>query len=273
MGLFVGLLVGISAVDQYLLTEHDPMEPEGLIWRVQTSFSRIEDLEVVLEVVEGGNEDHPIRMLVRFLNTPDSALSLRYLSPESLRDELFTIERDLLSHYLPEEDVVIVRRWIGFPLSDLGTSIFKLLGLEKQWRSGQLDLRVIRDTSGFGSDLFPTSILISETISGCFCQQAFSICTGPSDDSISLPGFAGSSGALPTGSIQGGYILEVTDTRTDQLSRMIWVDREDYMVRKVVFFSEGKRTTSIRVERMTTDQGLTVEEVLLLPHGVEVIRG
>lgn len=92
IGLFVGLIVTIAAVDQYLLSEHDPMEPDGLIWRVRTTFSRIKDLEAVLEVIESGDEDRTVRMLVRLLRGPEPALSVRYLSPDIVRDELFTVD-------------------------------------------------------------------------------------------------------------------------------------------------------------------------------------
>lgn len=273
IGLFVSLIVTIAAVDQYLLSEHDPMEPDGLIWRVRTTFSRIKDLEAVLEVIESGDEDRTVRMLVRLLRGPEPALSVRYLSPDIVRDELFTVDRDLLSHYLPQENLVVIKRWIGLPLADVGVASFNLTQLEKEWKAGMVRLRVVRDISGFGADLFPSPILLKETLSGYPRSEPFSIWLGTQKETPSLPGFAGFEGTLSGGSIQGGYILEVTDARSGELSRMIWIDRESFMVKKIVFFAEGRRTTSIRVQRITLDQGLTAEEILALPHGVEVIRG
>ncbi len=273
IGLFVSLIVTIAAVDQYLLSEHDPMEPDGLIWRVRTAFSRIKDLEAVLEVIESGDEDRTVRMLVRLLRGPEPALSVRYLSPDIVRDELFTVDRDLLSHYLPQENLVVIKRWIGLPLADVGVASFNLTQLEKEWKAGMVRLRVVRDISGFGADLFPSPILLEETLSGYPRSEPFSIWLGTQKEPPSLPGFAGFKGPLSGGSIQGGYILEVTDARSGELSRMIWIDRESFMVKKIVFFAEGRRTTSIRVQRITLDQGLTAEEILALPHGVEVIRG
>jgi outer membrane lipoprotein-sorting protein len=72
--------------------------------------------------------------------------------------------------------------------------------------------------------------------------------------------------------IQGNYVLEVRDSETDELLRMVWVDRENFMVRKVVFFSDEQRARSIRVERITLNQGLTAEEILALPRGAETVR-
>ncbi len=74
-------------------------------------------------------------------------------------------------------------------------------------------------------------------------------------------------------SIQGGFILEASDARTGELVRMVWIDPETFLVRKVVTFADGKRKTSIEVERLNLNQGLTPEEILALPRGVEVIHG
>jgi len=273
IGVFVGLMVVVATVDQYLLNEHDPREPEGLLWRSKTAFSRIKDLEVVLEVVDTEAEDRIFRMLVRLLNGPDSVMSVRYLDPVAMRDELFTVNRDLLSHYLPQENLIVIKRWIGLPLAAVGLASLNLSQVEKDWRAGKVRLRVIQDISGFSADLFQTSIVPSETISGCLLYPLFSICLDTQEEDQFLSGFAGFEEGSLGGSIQGGYILEVTHARAERLLHMIWIDRESYLVRKIVFFANGKRATSLRVERITLDQGLTAEEILALPRGVEIIRG
>ncbi len=273
IGVFVGLMVAVATVDQYLLNEHDPREPEGLLWRSKTAFSRIKDLEVVLEVVDTKAEDRIFRMLVRLLNGPDPMMSIRYLDPVAMRDELFTVNRDLLSHYLPQENLIVIKRWIGLPLAAVGLASLNLSQVEKDWRAGKVRLRVIQDISGFSADLFQTSIVPSETISGRLLHPLFSICLNTQEEDQSLRGFAGFEEGSLGGSIQGGYILEVTHARSGELLRMIWIDRESYLVRKIVFFANGKRATSLRVERITLDQGLTAEEILALPRGVEIIRG
>ncbi len=273
IGVFVGLMVVVATVDQYLLNEHDPREPEGLLWRSKTAFSRIKDLEVVLEVVDTAAEDRIFRMLVRLLNRPDPVMSVRYLDPVGMRDELFSVNRDLLSHYLPQENLIVIKRWIGLPLAAVGLASFNLSQVEKDWRAGKVRLRVIQDISGFSADLFQTSIVPAETISGCLLYPLFSICSDTQEVDQFLPGFAGFEGGSLGGPIQGGYILEVTHAGSGELLRMIWIDRESYLVRKIVFFANGKRATSLRVERITLDQGLTAEEILALPRGVEIIRG
>jgi len=272
IGLFLGLMVVVTTVDQYLLNEHDPREPGGLLWRSRTAFSRIEDLEVVLAISENQPEDRVIRMLVRLLNGPDPVMSVRYLDPATMRDELFTIDRDLLSHYLPQENLVVIKRWMGLPLTAVGLASLDISQLERDWRAGRVNLRVIQDISGFSTDLFPTAIVLSETISGCQQYPPVSICSDTEEERFPS-GFAGFGEGSLRASIQGGYILEVTHAQSGELLRMIWIDRESYLVRNVVFFANGKRTASLRVERVTLDQGLTEEAILALPRGVEIIRG
>ena len=288
IGLFVSLIVATAALNQYFLDEHDPMEPDGLIWRVTTAISRIKDLEAVLEINESGGEDRTIRLLLRFLKEPKEIMSIRYLDPVAVRGELFTIEGDLLSHYLPEENILVVKRWIGFPLASLKLPEFYLSQLEKDWRAGRVGLRVVQDVSWFGVDLFPCSIFPSETFSDCSRWDVFSICldtceenpfpsflpgfAGTRKEGPSLSGFAGVEGALSGGSIQGGFVLEVTDLESGNLSCMIRVDRETFLVQKIVFFAEGKRIANIYMQRFSPDIGLTAEAILALPRGVEVIR-
>ena len=272
IGLFIGLMVVVTTVDQYLLNEHDPREPGGLLWRSRTAFSRIRDLEVVLAISENQPEDRVIRMLIRLLNRQEPVMSVRYLDPVTMRDELFTIEGDLLSHYLPQENLVVIKRWMGLPLTAVGLASLDISQLENDWRAGRIHLRVIQDISGFRMDLFPTAVVLPETISGCQQYPPFSLCSATEEEPF-LPGFAGfGEGSLGV-SIQGGYILEVTHAQSGELLRMLWIDRDSYLVRNVVFFANGKRTASLRVERITLDQGLLEEEILALPRGVEIIRG
>lgn len=272
IGLFVGLMVVVTTVEQYLFNEHDPREPAGLLWRSKTAFSRIKDLEIVLEVVEDTTEDQIVRMLVRLINGPNPVLSVRYLDPATVRDELFTVDRDLLSHYLPQENLIVVKRWIGLPLAAVGLASFDLSQLEREWRAGKVRLRVVQNITGFSGDMFPSLIVLSKTISGCPLVPSFSLCLNTQEEDPFLPGIAELEEGLLGGPIQGGYILEVT-SQNGELLRMIWIDRESYLVRKVVLFENGKRATSLRVERLALDQGLIAEEILALPRGVEVIRG
>jgi hypothetical protein len=273
VALFVGLVFTIVAVDYYLLAEHNPLEPGGLLWRVQTAFSRIKDLEAVLAVADGEGNDRLLRLLVRLKAEPDLALSVRYLEPESVRDELFTVSRDLLSHYLPQQNVVVIKRWVGLPLATLGLAGFDLSGLERDWRAGKVRLRVLREASGSSDDLSVSSLGVAESI-GTWTQtgsQSADAVTAEAERASSS--FAGIPEEAEQGSVQGRLILEATDAASGQLSRVIWVDRETFLVAKVTSFADGRRTSTISVERITLDQGLTEQDILAVPRGVETIRG
>jgi hypothetical protein len=77
-----------------------------------------------------------------------------------------------------------------------------------------------------------------------------------------------------TGSITGNYILEVRDPASKDLLRMIWIDRETYLIQKVVTFKNGQRNATLLIQLLTIDQGLTEGEVVTPPQaGVENIRG
>ncbi len=270
IGIFVSLIVTVAAFDQYTMSKHDPMHPDGLIWRVQTAFNRIKDLEAVIDVESETGE--PMRFLLRFIHSTEGALSVRYLDPASMRDELFTVNRDLLSHYLPKENVIVVKRWSGFPLAEIGLVGFSLQQLANDYAAGRVRLKVVRDEAGFNADLFPSPLVLATTISGRLVYPPFSLAAGsggmlPIVGSISRINQLGIGGA-----IRGDFILEVSDP-AGTLTRMIWIDPETYMIKRVVIFSAGTRITTITVERITLNQGLTTAEVLALPHGVEVIHG
>jgi hypothetical protein len=272
--LFVGLIVTVAAVDQYLLDEHPETEVAGLIWRVSNALERVTDLEAVLELTDEAQSES-IRLLVRYLRGPTEVLSARYLHPEGLRDEIFTVERDLLSHYIPQQNLIVIKRWVGIPLAKLALAGFDLQGLQSSWEAGNVKMQVLQDVPGFPTDLFPSSLTPSETISGVVCDRAFSLCLDPVEEPEPGPSIAAASeSSLVTGSsIRGGLILEVRDASTGELARMIWIDRDTYLIDRVVFFRDGRRSTSIRVQRITLDQGLTADEVLRLPRDADVIRG
>ncbi len=271
IGLFVGLIVTIAAVDQYLFDKHPPSEVSGLLWRAKTAFAHVKDLEAVLEVTESENETEPIRMLVRLVNSPPQALSVRYLDPPSMKDELFTIDNDLLSHYLPNEDLIVVKRWVGVPLSAIGLASLDLAQLEKDWKAGKVIVRILQSAPSFSGVITSPSLSLEETISGTDRTLPYPLCL-ESVDPIARS-FAEVDRASGSGPLGGEYILEVRDGRRGELTRMIWLDSETYFVKKVVFFSGEKRTKTITVQRLEIDQGLTADEVLRLPTGAPIIRG
>ncbi len=288
IGVFVGLIVTVAAVDQYLQDEHPPTEVSGLIWRIENAFSQIQDLEAVLEITKARAAEEPVRMLVRYVSGPIPALSVRYLGPDHVRDERFVVQNDQLSHYMPQEDLLVIKRWVGVPLAAIGLSPLDLSGLKDDWASGRVRVQVVQDVPGFSQDLFETPV----SLAGSFldldeaspftsplasepCPITFSFC--PQADPSTAPFDGGWNRIVPVGSsasIGGSYILEVRDARTNALVRMIWVERDSFLIRKVVAFRDGQRASTLQVERIDLDQGLTQEEIVTLPtRGVETIRG
>jgi len=275
MGLFVALIVGVVTVDQYLLDEHNPMEPAGLLWRVETAFSRVKDLEAVIEATQSGQAENTIRMRVWYLSSPQPTLRVRYLDPAALEGEIYTVDRDLLSHYVPKDNLIVIKRWVGFPLSQLGLDILNVEALESEWRAGRVTLRVAQNTPQFDSFSFPNALCVQETISGRREPASFSLCaTTPTSPMALEASVSGVEHDTNVNAIPGGFILKVYDARTGDLTRMLWIDRETFLVKQVVLFSaDGKRTTSLYASQLILNQGLSAAELLLLPRGTEVIRG
>jgi len=289
IGVFVALIVTVAAIDQYLLDEHPPTEVSGLIWRIENAFSRIKDLEAVLEITKAHAPNEPIRMVVRYLNGPIPALSVRYLRPDSIKDERFVVQNDQLSHYIPHENLVVIKRWVGVPLAAIGLGNLDLSGLKEDWSSGRVRIAVVQDVPGFTQDLFQATLVLeasfsqiddgatpfSSTFSAQGCPISFSFCPGTEERDAPHATNWGQIATLgANGSIGGSYILEVRDAGSNELVRMIWVERNTFLIRKIVVFDDGQRSTTLYVERIDLDQGLTEEEIITLPsRGVETIRG
>ena len=270
VGIFIGLIVTVAAVDQYMMSQHNPMTPNGLIWRVETAFSRVKDMEAVIDV-EDGTDISPTRLLLRFTRGTAEVLSLRYLDPSAVRGEMFLVNRDLLSHYLPQEKVIIVKRWSGFPLTDIGLAGFSLEQIAADYAAGRVHLKVVRDETGFNTNMFPSPIDLAVTISGRRVRPPLSFTTGVGG---MLPLIGSISQVMEAGgvTIRGDYVLEAFDP-TGALTLMIWINPETYLVNRVVRLAGGKRAITLTVERMTINQGLTPDEIMTLPRGVEVIHG
>jgi hypothetical protein len=279
IGLFISLVITVVAVEQYYLGQNNPMEPGGLIWRVKTSFERIKDLETVVEVRQSGEEDRTISMRVWYINGPDPTLRIRYLTPDKLKDEVYTVDRDLLSHYLPQENVTVIKRWVRFPLSSLGLANFDIRQLEDDWKKGKVTLQVSQNIPRFDTTLFPCGVGLEERFGAQQSQEDLSqFCPGiderieGSEHDLEV-GFSGITDAPLETTIPGGFILKVYDAKTGLLTRMLWIDRETYLIEQSVIFVDGKRTTSIYAPHILIDQGLTPEELLVLPRTAETIRG
>lgn len=272
LGLFVALIVTVAAVDEYLLNEHPPSEVDGLLWRVENAFLRIRDLEASIEITQSNDPTLSIGTNLRMINGVPPALALRYLRPASLKGETITVQNDLLSHYLPQENVVISRRWRGLPLSAVGLAGLDVSLLRRQWEAGEVYLQVQRSVRGLSSSLFPSELILSETLAGVMYIEPDSFCQITMGTTIDDVGFARLLEPAVGNAVAGSHILEVRDADTGELSRMVWIDRESYFVQKVVFFENGQRSSTIEVQWSEVDQGLTLEDILTLPNA-EDIRG
>ena len=301
IGAFLALIVTVVAVDQFQQEEYPPTEVEGLIWQVSTAFNRVRDLEATLQVIDESRPAETVRMKVRYIKGPPSVLSMRYVPPQdasedsfisSVRDETFTIQNDQLFHYMPSEDIIVSKRWPGVPLAMIGLGIFDISQLQSNWLAGRTDIRILQDISGFSGLSFETSVsgLYSFSYSPAVPSDLFSIHELPLLQSYSLCfsfcpefqeggpqlslGLAQSLDAETGNSIRGSHILEVRNSDTKDLMQMIWIDRETYLIQKVVTFKNGKRSATLLVQLMTIDQGLTEADVTPPPQaGVENIRG
>lgn len=269
LAIFVSLIVTVAAVDKYLFEEHPPSEVDGLIWRVNNAFSRVKDLEAIVEVTEASQA--PVRMRVRLVNQPLPVLSVRYLEPPELAGQILTVESDLLSHALPEQGIIVVKRWVGLPLAAVGLAGLDLSQIESQWNAGRLSLQVLQSVPAFPAETFSTTLTLSGTLTEDSHPLPLSFCPGVCEPEDVTPSFAFPSDAAS--SLRGEYILEVRDASSGELVRMIWIDRETYLVKRVVFFSEGRRDRAIELQQVMVDQGLTPEDVLTLPRGLETLRG
>lgn len=273
IGIFVSLIVTAVALDQAFLAKNDPMEPGGLLARTEAAFDRIQDMEIVLNVVSTGEESHPLQMRVWYINGPDPAARILYLAPRELKGEVYTVDRDLLSHYIPQENMTVIKRWAGFPLSDLGLASFDLRTVEEEWKQGKVNLRVSQNVPRFDMTLFPTDLLVTNTLAGCTQWDPFSISRGyqPTPSlSMSISGVTSDTGLNP---IPGGFVLQVYDKETGQITKMFSIDRETFLVRQIVLFADEERTTTIYASQMIINQDLNRDEILVLPRGTTIIRG
>ncbi len=273
IGVFVGLIVTAVALDQAFLAQNDPMDPAGLLARVETAFERVKDLEIVLNVVSTGKEGNPMRMRVWYISGPDPAIRVLYLAPTELKGEIYTADRDLLSHYIPNEDLTVIKRWAGFPLSHLGLARFDLQNIKQEWKQGKLTLRVSQNIPSFDMQLFPCNLVVTESLAGLTQWTSYSLARGDQYSqqlSISAAEAIDNSDLSP---IPGGFVLRVYDKNSGQLTKMVSIDRDTFLVEQIVLFVDNKRTTTIYTSQLILNQELNRDQILVLPRGTEIIRG
>ena len=274
IGLFSSLVITVAAVDRYLLDEHPPSEIAGLLWRVENALGRAKDLEISLASTEYGANPETVRMVVRVLVGPVPALSVHYTEPESMRDQVVTIGNDLLSHYLPAADLLVIKRWAGVQLAAVGLAGLDVSRLRTEWRQGTVTVQILDAMANLASDALATTSAFAGTLASTTLDQGTSLSAHPSPVfDPDLPGFASPSSISLSDPLYGSYIVEVRDTESGRLTRTLWVDRATFLVRKVVFFEDDRRVRTLDVERLLLNQGFTADEILVLPRAASTIRG
>jgi len=274
VGLFASLVVTVAAVDRYLLDEHPPSEIAGLLWRVENALGRAQDLEISLASTEYGNNPETVRMVVRVLVGPVPALSVHYTEPESMRDQVVTIENDLLSHYLPEADLLVIKRWTGVPLAAVGLAGLDVSRLRAEWQQGTVTEQILDSTASFDSGALATSFAFAGTLASTSLDQGTSLSATPSPAfDPDLSGFASAPSISLSDPLYGSYIMEVRDAESGRLTQTLWFDRRTFLVQKVVFFEDDRRVRTLEIERLLLNQGLTTDEILVLPRAASTIRG
>ena len=274
VGLFASLVVTVAAVDRYLLDEHPPSEIAGLLWRVENALGRAQDLEISLASTEYGNNPETVRMVVRVLVGPVPALSIHYTEPESMRDQVVTIENDLLSHYLPEADLLVIKRWTGVPLAAVGLAGLDVSRLRAEWQQGTVTVQILDSTASFDSGALATSFAFAGTLASTSLDQGTSLSATPSPAfDPDLSGFASAPSISLSDPLYGSYIMEVRDAESGRLTQTLWFDRRTFLVQKVVFFEDDRRVRTLEIERLLLNQGLTTDEILVLPRAASTIRG
>ena len=274
VGLFASLVVTVAAVDRYVLDEHPPSEIGGLLWRVENALGRAQDMEISLASTEYGDNPETVRMVVRVLVGPVPALSIQYTEPESMRDQVVTIENDLLSHYLPEADLLVIKRWTGVPLAAVGLAGLDVSRLRAEWQQGTVTEQSLDSTASFDSGALATSFAFAGTLTSTSLDQGTSLSATPSPAfDPDLSGFASAPSISLSDPLYGSYIMEVRDAESGRLTQTLWFDRRTFLVQKVVFFEDDRRVRTLEIERLLLNQGLTADEILVLPRAASTIRG
>lgn len=272
VGLFTALVVAVAGVTQYLLDQNPTSDASGLLWRVQSALSGVQDLRVNVSSSEGGDVEAPVRMVVRALVGPLPLLSVEYTAPASVAGQIVTVENDLLSHYLPQEGVIVVRRWAGVPLAAVGLAGLDVSRLRADIRQGVVAARVVEDFAMLPAIESGMDFALSTTLAGTVLPSAPLISLdGDPVFSPTLPGLAPrfAPGAL----IRPNFLLEVRDATTGALKQALWIDPATYFIRKVIYYEGDQIQRTLQVDGLVINQDLTADDVLIVPRGVPVLRG
>ncbi len=277
VGLFTSLVVAVATLNHYMLVENPPSLASGLLWRAENALSTVNDFETSLSSTDFSASGEPvstIRMDARVIVRPVPALSLQYVAPDSVAGQIVTVENDLLSHYLPQENVVVVRRWSGLPLAAVGLASLDVARLRAQVQQGAVAARVVDSAWLFTAAGASPGLDVAETVAGTYQTASVGLdVPSPAVIGPSLSGLRDAPTVDLSDPLYGSYIVEVRDVETGDLSEALWIDRRTYFIQQITYYSGGRRVREIQVEGLVTNQGLTLDDLLIVPRGVPTIRG
>lgn len=268
VGLFTSLVVAVAGVHQYFLEQNPPSVASGLLWRVENALSSAQDIEAEITSVDHGAPGLPVRMTLRVLVGPIPALSVVYTEPAGVAGQILVVQNDLLSHYMPQESLLVVRRWAGVPLAAVGLAGLDVSRLRAAIADGTVTARVVDDIASVSA--LGESAGISFTREGPALDAASALVSPRRVSEPSILQFTPS--LAPDPWARGTYIVEVRDAKTGRLTQVVWVDRGTYFLRKILYYSDDRLTRTIEVERLLINQGLT-QDVLTLPRAATTVRG
>lgn len=271
VGLFASLVVAVAGIHQYLLRQHPPSEASGLLWRVESALGGAQDLQIDLTAVDHTTGDTAVRMTVHVLVGPIPALSVHYTEPSTLAGEIVVVQNDLLSHYIPLTDTLVVRRWTGIPLAAVGLAGLDVSRLRTAVAQGTVTARVIEEIATLSSSGSAVDISLP-SFPPAPGERTIGTLVDPSLAPL-LPGLIPTLAPDTLSPTRDTYIIEVRDATSGKLTQVLWVDRGTYFIRKVLFYTDDRLTRSIEVERLLINQGLTPEDVLTLPRASVTVRG
>jgi outer membrane lipoprotein-sorting protein len=274
VGLFMSLVVTVATVIHYQFEQHPASVASGLLWRVENALTGVQDLQAEVTATQFDGSAQPVQMEVRAILAPVPALAVEYMAPEDLSGQIVTVNNDLLSHYMPKEALLIVRRWSGLPLAAVGLAGLDVSSLRTQLEQGVVTARVFDSSAslapvGLSGELQVEATLASPT-------QSESATTSEGTVTASRPNLSGvatSPVADSSNPLYECYVVEVRDAKSGGLTETLWINHRTYFVQKVVYYEKDQRVRQIEVSWLQVNQGLTTDSVLTLPAVTSTIRG
>jgi outer membrane lipoprotein-sorting protein len=238
---------------------------EDFLERIDKAYAKIDDLQAVVTITQVGTDEVTkvvIKALVR-----KNVVRIEYLKPPKMKGQIFTLEGNLLSQYIPVSNIIIKKELTvtGIPFDifnlDLSSAIRKLATEEFALKVTKEPLLITPLTTQTIEDILGGEIL-------------------PLTISLSLPLNLKGHRLLTIEDIAlQNYIVEVVPLEIKAFIRqLIWVDGISYLpfktkiYRSVMIDEEIQEVVIVTIiESLIINQGFTQEELLSLPEEARII--